>query len=111
MSSPEAKITYEMGVKMGSKNTQLYKLFLQWATKRSTDGIIVGATFPDIVRYCKKESKSTLDIYSPGIGTQGGDIQSTIKAGSDYLIVGRTILSSNNPKKAAQGLFELARKD
>lgn len=33
MSSPEAKVTYELGVKLGSKSTQLYKLFLEWATK------------------------------------------------------------------------------
>lgn len=111
MSSPEAKITYELGVKIGSKSTQLYKLFLEWATKLSTDGIIVGATFPDIVQYCKKKSGGKLNIYSPGIGTQGGDIQSTLTAGSDYLIVGRTILNSNNPNKTAQELFELARKN
>ncbi|MBI5697727.1 MAG: orotidine 5'-phosphate decarboxylase [Thaumarchaeota archaeon] len=111
MSSPEAKITYEIGVKLGSKNTQLYKLFLEWAIKISTDGIIVGATFPDIVRYCKEKSGGKLNIYSPGIGTQGGDIGDTMSAGSDYLIVGRTILNSKNPAKTAQELFELARKN
>lgn len=111
MSSPEAKITYELGVKLGSKSTQLYKLFLEWAIKLSTDGIIVGATFPDIVQYCKKKSGGKLNIYSPGIGTQGGDIQSTLTAGSNYLIVGRTILNSNNPNKTARELFELARKN
>ena len=104
MSSPEAKVTYELGVKLGSKSTQLYKLFLGWATKMSADGIIVGATFPDIVQYCKKQSKGKLNIYSPGIGTQGGDIPSAVSAGSDYLIVGRTILSSKDPKKTAQEL-------
>ena len=109
MSAPEARVTYELGVKMGSKNTQIYKLFLEWAIKMSTDGIIVGATFPDIIQYCKSKSH-TLSVYSPGIGTQGGDINSTISAGSDYLIVGRTILSAKNPKKVAQELFESARK-
>ncbi|NDF26734.1 MAG: orotidine 5'-phosphate decarboxylase, partial [Nitrosopumilaceae archaeon] len=69
MSSPEAKVTYELGVKLGSKSTQLYKLFLDWATKMSADGIIVGATFPDIIQYCKKQSKGKLNIFSPGIGT------------------------------------------
>lgn len=102
MSSPEAKVTYELDVKLGSKNTQLYKLFLDWATKMSADGIIVGATFPDIIQYCKKQSRGKLNIFSPGIGTQGGDISSTVSAGSDYLIVGRTILSSKNPTKTAQ---------
>lgn len=109
MSAPEARITYELSVKMGSKSTQIYKLFLEWAIKMSTDGIVVGATFPDIIKYCKSKSH-ILNVYSPGIGTQGGDINSTITSGSDYLIVGRTILSAKNPKKVAQELFESARK-
>ena len=109
MSSPEAKVTYELGVRLGSKNTQLYKLFLQWATKMSADGIIVGATFPDIIQYCKKQSKGKLNVFSPGIGTQGGDISSTLSAGSDYLIVGRTILSSKDPKKTAQEMATLCK--
>ena len=109
MSSPEAKVTYELGVNIGSKRTQLYKLFLQWAAKMSTDGIIVGATFPEIIQYCKKQSKGKLNIFSPGIGTQGGDVSSTLAAGSDYLIVGRTILNSKNPKKIAQEMAELSK--
>jgi orotidine-5'-phosphate decarboxylase len=109
MSSPEAKVTYELGVNIGSKRTQLYKLFLQWAAKMSTDGIIVGATFPEIIQYCKKQSKGKLNIFSPGIGTQGGDVSSTLAAGSDYLIVGRTILNSKNPKKTAQEMAELSK--
>ena len=109
MSSPEAKVTYELGVKLGSKSTQLYKLFLEWATKLSADGIIVGATFPDIISYCKKQSRNKLNIFSPGIGTQGGDISSTISAGSDYLIVGRTILNSKNPAKTAQQMAALCK--
>jgi orotidine-5'-phosphate decarboxylase len=111
MSSPEAKVTYELGVKLGSENTQLYKLFLRWATKISTDGIIVGATFPDIIQYCKKQSRGKLSIFSPGIGTQGGDISSTVSAGSDYLIVGRTILNSKNPTSTAKEMAGLACKN
>lgn len=110
MSSPEAKITYELGVKLGSKSTQLYKLFLEWATKMPVDGIIVGATFPDIIQYCKKHSRGKLNVFSPGIGTQGGDISSTISAGSDYLIVGRTILGSDNPVQTAKEMADLAYK-
>lgn len=109
MSSPEAKITYELGVQIRSKKTNLYKLFLGWATKVKVDGIIVGATYPKIISYCKQQS--SLNIYSPGIGTQGGDIHDTVQAGSDYLIVGRTILNSKNPQQTAKSLSELASKD
>ena len=110
MSAPEAKVTYELAVSTGSKRTSLYKLFLEWAIRAKTDGMIVGATFPKIVSYCRNESRGRVDIYSPGIGTQGGDIQKTIQSGSDYLIVGRTILNSKNPKQTARHLFELAGK-
>jgi orotidine-5'-phosphate decarboxylase len=106
MSAPEARITYEL--KIQSKKLQLYQLFLQWASQMHSDGVIVGATFPQIIQYCKKKY-SKLNIYSPGIGTQGGDIQKTMASGSDYLIVGRIILNSKNPKQAAKSLFELAK--
>lgn len=109
MSSPEAQLTYELPVQLKSKKTILYHLFLEWATSLGADGIIVGATFPDIVSFCKKKSGGKLGIYSPGIGTQGGDIQKTIQSGSDYLIVGRTILNSKNPKETARSLFDLAK--
>jgi len=45
-----------------------------------------------------------LSIYSPGIGTQGGKIKETIANGSDFLIVGRTILNSKNPANTAKQL-------
>lgn len=107
MSSPEAKVTYELPVR--ARQSPLFHLFLDWATKVRTDGIIVGATFPEIVKFCKKKSKGKLDIYSPGIGTQGGDAQKTVLAGSDYLIVGRTILSAKDPVLAAKSLSDSAK--
>lgn len=107
MSSPEAKVTYELQI--GAKRSPLYHMFLEWATKMQADGIVVGATFPDIVSFCKKKSKNALSIYSPGIGTQGGDIQKTISSGSDYLIVGRSILAAKNPVQAAKSLYDLSK--
>jgi orotidine-5'-phosphate decarboxylase len=104
MSSPEAKVTYEL--KLATRKN-LYQLFLEWATKMQADGIIVGATFPQMIQYCKQKSKGKLSIYSPGIGTQGGDIQKTLAAGSDYLIVGRSILNSKDPSQTAKMLYDL----
>jgi orotidine-5'-phosphate decarboxylase len=96
MSAPEAKLSYDMEIKMGKKQ-QLYQLFLDWAIVSKVDGIVVGATFPEIIRYCNKKAGSKLDIFSPGIGTQGGSAKEVISAGTDYLIVGRTILNDKNP--------------
>lgn len=106
MSAPEAKLSYESKIK--SSNMELYKLFLKWALQKKTDGIIVGATYPEIIKYCKKHAGKKLDIYSPGIGTQGGNVQKAILAGSDFLIVGRSILDSKNPLKVAKSLSQLS---
>ncbi|MBA0908927.1 MAG: orotidine 5'-phosphate decarboxylase [Nitrosarchaeum sp.] len=103
MSAPEAKITYDMQVNLGKKQ-QLYQLFLDWAISSKVDGIVVGATFPEIIRYCNKKIGTKLDIFSPGIGTQGGRVKEVISAGTDYLIVGRTILNDKNSLKISKEL-------
>ena len=100
MSAPEARLSYEMYVYANNrqkKQKKLYEIFLDWAISNNADGIIAGATFPDIIRYCNKKSYGKLDIYSPGIGVQGGKVNEVISAGTNYLIVGRTILNSKNP--------------
>ena len=103
MSAPEAKLSYDLEVKMGKKQ-QLYQLFLNWALESKVDGIVAGATFPEIISYCKKQAGKKLDIYSPGVGTQGGKVNEVLESGTDYLIVGRTILNSKNPVKVAKEL-------
>lgn len=103
MSAPEAKLSYDMEVKMGKKQ-QLYKLFLDWALSSKADGIIVGATFPKIIQYCSNKIGKNMNIFSPGVGTQGGNAQEVISSGSNYLIVGRTILGAKNPEKIAKEL-------
>ena len=101
MSAPEARLSYDMEVKMGKKQ-QLYQLFLNWALESKVDGIVAGATFPKIISYCKKQAGKKLDIYSPGVGTQGGKVSEVLESGTDYLIVGRTILNSKDPVKVAK---------
>ena len=103
MSAPEAKLSYDMEVKMAKKQ-QLYQLFLSWALESKVDGIVVGATFPKIISYCKKQVGKKLSIYSPGVGTQGGDAKEVISSGTNYLIVGRSILNAKNPLDVAKNL-------
>jgi len=103
MSAPEAKLSYDMEVKMGKKQ-QLYQLFLDWALTAKVDGIVVGATFPKTIQYCSKKAGKNLSIYSPGVGTQGGSANEVISSGTNYLIVGRTILNSKNPITVAKEL-------
>jgi orotidine-5'-phosphate decarboxylase len=103
MSAPEARHTYELQV---TGKTKLYQLFLKLALIQKVDGIIVGATFPKVIQYCKNKAKENLDIYSPGIGVQGGEISKAALSGSDFFIVGRTILSSKNPLDTTRKLSQ-----
>ena len=103
MSAPEAKLSYDMEIKMGKKH-QLYQLFLNWALTAKVDGIVVGATFPKIIQYCSKQAGKNLSIFSPGVGTQGGNASEVMSSGTDYLIVGRTILNAKNPIEVAKEL-------
>ncbi len=103
MSAPEARLSYDMEIKMGKKQ-QLYQLFLNWALTSKVDGIVVGATFPKIIQYCSKQAGKNLSIFSPGVGTQGGNASEVISSGTDYLIVGRTILNAKNPVNVAKEL-------
>ena len=110
MSAPEAKLSYELNVNLGktAKQKYLYQLFLNWSISEKVDGIIVGATFPKIIEYCKNKINNKLDIYSPGIGIQGGNVKKVLTSGTDFLIVGRTILNSKNPVKVAKQLQQLS---
>ena len=103
MSAPEAKLSYDMEIKMGKKQ-RLYQLFLNWALIAKVDGIVVGATFPKIIQYCSKKVEKNLSIFSPGVGTQGGNAQKVILSGTNYLIVGRTILNAKNSVDVAKKL-------
>ena len=103
MSAPEARLSYDMEIKLGKKQ-QLYQLFLNWALTAKVDGIVVGATFPKIIQYCSKQAGKNLSIFSPGVGTQGGNASEVISSGTDYLIVGRTILNAKNPVNVVKEL-------
>ncbi|MDH3677202.1 MAG: orotidine 5'-phosphate decarboxylase [Nitrosopumilus sp.] len=103
MSAPEAKLSYDMKI-VFEKKQLLYQLFLSWALESKVDGIVVGATFPKVISYCNRQVGKKLSIYSPGVGTQGGDAKEVISAGTDFLIVGRTILNAKNPIEVAKNL-------
>ena len=110
MSHPGAKLGYGLVVRdpQTKKTQKLHDLFLKWSYSSNVDGIVVGATVPDIISYAKKAVRGRCDIYSPGVGTQGGDARKSLQAGSRYLIVGRTILNSKNQILVAEKLQRLS---
>ena len=110
MSHPGAKLGYGLSAKHpeSKKLTKLHELFLEWSLSLKTDGIVVGATVPEIIRTCHKKTKDNCDIYSPGVCTQGGDPKKALASGANYLIVGRTIFNAKDPVKEAEKLQELS---
>ncbi|MEM2104771.1 MAG: orotidine 5'-phosphate decarboxylase [Candidatus Bathyarchaeia archaeon] len=83
------------------RKTLQYRLFALKALKWGADGVVVGATYPEKVREVYKLSGGKIPIYSPGIGLQGGVVESALRAGSRFLIVGRAITLAENPSESA----------
>jgi orotidine-5'-phosphate decarboxylase len=101
MSHPDAVEGY--GLQTGD-SSNVYHLFLARALDAGADGVVVGATQTEII----KEVRGRIDIYSPGVGAQGGEVEQAVKNGSRYLIVGRSIIESDDPAKAARDISRRA---
>ena len=75
--------------------------FCSLALEVGATGVIAPATRPeDISRI--RDLIGNLKIMSPGVGAQGGNSKEALKAGADFIIVGRGIYLSDNPAKAAE---------
>lgn len=100
MSHPDAKDGYGLETRRG----MLYRTFLDRAARADADGIVVGATQTEILKEImleKKQAGLSIPVYSPGVGAQGGDVETAMKSGTDYLIVGRSIIEAKDPAEAA----------
>jgi orotidine-5'-phosphate decarboxylase len=86
------------GLKVGGE--PLYLRFARKTRDWGADGAIVSAKSPSIIRQVRSVIKKDQVILSPGVGVQGGDPVKALRAGADYLIVGRTIVDSKNPVKS-----------
>lgn len=69
------------------------------AVECRADGIIAPATRPERIRALRGVVRSR-KIYSPGIGTQGGDLRSVLPL-VEGVIVGRTIYGAADPAQEA----------
>jgi orotidine-5'-phosphate decarboxylase len=88
------------------EQTKQYVVFAKKALKWGADGVVVGATYPEKIVEIKQILKDKVAIYSPGVGAQGGAAETAVKAGANYLIVGREIVNAGDPAKAARVLCD-----
>jgi len=68
-------------------------------------GIVAPATRPERIAALRKIIGG-LEIISPGVGAQGGKASDAIRAGADYIIVGRAIYDANDPGGVAKALAD-----
>ena len=80
----------------------------QMAVEAKASGVIAPATRPGRISEIRK-IVGRLSILAPGVGAQGGSAADAIRAGADYVIVGRSIYASPDPAKAAREISEEVR--
>lgn len=88
------------------QETLQYLSFAKKAIKYSADGVVVGATYPEKIAEVKRIVQDSVPIYSPGVGTQGGSSEAALKAGADYLIIGREIITAADPGRAVKQVLD-----
>jgi orotidine-5'-phosphate decarboxylase len=109
MSHENVSEGYGLNVAQGKSNRckilPLFEIFLKYAKNSNVDGIVVGATHLKTLKYIS--SISRIPIYSPGVGIQGGNPKLALYNGSNFLIIGRSILHSKNKHKTISNLLGL----
>jgi orotidine-5'-phosphate decarboxylase len=76
------------------------------AAQAKASGVVAPATRPERVADIRKIIGNDLSIISPGVGAQGGSASDVIKAGADWVIVGRSIYQSDDPGAAARKIVD-----
>jgi orotidine-5'-phosphate decarboxylase len=106
MSHPGAEEAFGINVMVANKVsrsekvTQIYKIFFDRAYKSHVDGIVIGATQNKVLK--ELSGHKELPVYSPGLGKQGGDIAKAAKNGTNFFIIGRSIIESKDALKTAK---------
>jgi len=78
---------------------------VKMAEELGCTGIIAPATRTERIAHFKRIAPK-LTVVAPGIGAQKGDLEATLRAGADFVIVGRAIYDSDSPESAAREYAE-----
>jgi len=82
----------------------LFVTFAKRARDWGVDGAIVSAKSQAVLKRVRKILKPDQLILSPGVGAQGGKAEEALSAGTDFAIVGRSIIDAEDPLSALRGL-------
>jgi orotidine-5'-phosphate decarboxylase len=102
-------VVVEMSHPGGARFTQpLADELAKVAVEAGAAGVIAPATRPERIAHIRKII-GRLKVLSPGVGAQGGSAADALRAGADYVIVGRSIYQAKDPATAARSLKEETR--
>jgi len=82
--------------------TPFYRVFARRAKVWGADGVVVSARSPEMIREIKGIVGKGCLTFAPGVGTQGGTMESA--SGADFVIVGRSITEAADPAGALRKL-------
>ncbi|HYW01173.1 MAG TPA: orotidine-5'-phosphate decarboxylase [Candidatus Acidoferrum sp.] len=100
MSNPGSENFYSLMA--GDAKTPIFEQFAELSLRWKAHGVVVGARNLNVISRVREIVGGRIQIYSPGVGVQGGDGRRAIEAGANYIIVGRSIYSSPDPSKSAR---------
>ncbi len=102
----QAFVVSEMSHPGGKQFTApLADRFAELAKAVGARGIVAPATRPERIAELRKVIGG-LEIISPGVGAQGGKASDALRAGADFVIVGRAIYDAPDPAAAARLLAD-----
>ena len=102
-------LSIQNGLGKWKNSKPVYRIFYDNSKSVGVDGVVVGGNRLDILKELASEGNESVPIYSPGIITQGGDINKALQAGSTYLIIGRAIINSDSPIDKIKNIYDLVK--
>ena len=106
----EVYVVSELSSKGGEEfMSEVSEKIVEMARELGCNGIIAPATRPERIKRLR-EIAGDMQIFSPGVGVQGGKAVEAIRAGADFIIVGRSIYEGDaveNAKTLAMQLREV----
>ncbi len=89
------------------------EIVLGQALKLGVENFIAPANKLDRLKYYKNISNDfdkKIKIFSPGVGPQGGGPESAVQAGADFVVIGRSIYTAEDPREVVVQTHNLIKK-
>lgn len=78
--------------------------------KMGVENFVAPGNNPDRIKAYRDlavNNGKEIKIFSPGVGPQGGGPDKAVSAGTDFLIIGRSIYQAENPREQVANAYEL----